>query len=77
MGLRKTNRDIAKWTPYDLRRTVRTHLSQMQCPRRVAEAILGHSKFGVVGTYDLHRFEPQAKIWLQLWADNLDGLSEG
>ena len=64
--------DIPKWTPHDLRRTVRTHLSRIQCPSEVAEAILGHSRSGIEGTYDLHRYEPECKTWLQKWADYLD-----
>jgi len=76
--LRKTNRmlDIKHWTPHDLRRTVRTGLSRLGCPSEVAEAILGHSKSGIEGTYDLHSYEPECKKWLQLWADHLDHLME-
>lgn len=66
--------DIPHWTPHDLRRTVRTGLSRLQCPSEVAEAILGHTKKGLIGTYDLHRYTEQSKRWLQIWADHLDGL---
>ena len=62
------------WTPHDLRRTVRTGLSRLQCPNEVAEAVLGHSRKGIEGTYDLHRYEPECKHWLQKWADHLDSL---
>lgn len=62
------------WTPHDLRRTVRTGLSRLQCPNEVAEAVLGHSRKGIEGTYDLHRYEPECKEWLQKWADHLDSL---
>ncbi|MCX4036440.1 tyrosine-type recombinase/integrase [Aeromonas caviae] len=66
--------DIPRWTPHDLRRTVRTGLSRLQCPSEVAEAILGHTKKGLVGTYDLHRYTEQSREWLQRWADHLDTL---
>ena len=66
--------DIPHWTPHDLRRTVRTGLSRMGCPNEVAEAILGHSRSGIEGTYDLHRYEEEAGHWLQKWADYLDSL---
>ncbi|MEW8009358.1 MAG: tyrosine-type recombinase/integrase [Candidatus Thiodiazotropha endolucinida] len=66
--------DIPAWTPHDLRRTVRTGLSRLQCPSEVAEAVLGHSRKGIEGTYDLHRYEPECKQWLQKWADHLDSL---
>ena len=65
---------IDDWSPHDLRRTVRTGLSRLGCPSEVAEAILGHSRKGIEGTYDLHRYEEQCQVWLQKWADHLDGL---
>jgi len=66
--------DIPHWTPHDLRRTVRTGLSKIGCPTEVAEAILGHAKKGIVGTYDLHQYESECKVWLQKWADYMDDL---
>lgn len=38
--------DIPSWVPHDLRRTVCTGLSRLQCPNEVAEVILGHTKGG-------------------------------
>lgn len=74
--LRESNRmvNLPAWTPHDLRRTVRTGLSRLQCPNEVAEAVLGHSRRGIEGTYDLHRYEAECKHWLQRWADHLDSL---
>jgi integrase len=65
---------LEHWTPHDLRRTVRTGLSKLGCRNEVAEAILGHSRTGIEGTYDLHSYEAECKIWLQKWADHLDQL---
>ena len=74
--LRETGRmlDIPHWTPHDLRRTVRTQLSRLGCPNEVGEAILGHSRQGIEGTYDLNLYEPECRTWLQRWADHLDEL---
>ena len=74
--LRKTNRmvDIDHWVPHDLRRTVRTGLSRLQCPNEVAEAILGHSRSGIEGTYDLHKYEKESKLWIQQWANHIQEL---
>lgn len=66
--------DISHWTLHDLRRTVRTGLSRLGCPSEVAEAVLGHSRRGIEGTYDLHGYEAECKVWLQKWADYIDGL---
>lgn len=66
--------DLEDWNPHDLRRTVRTGLSRLGCPSEVAEAVLGHSKKGIEGTYNLHTYERECAAWLQKWADHLDGL---
>ena len=64
--------DIPDWNPHDLRRTVRTGLSRLGCPAEVAEAVLGHSKKGIQGTYDLHSYEKECSEWLQKWADYIE-----
>lgn len=74
--LRQSKRmlDIDHWTPHDLRRTARTGLSRLGCPSEVAEAILGHSRSGIEGTYNLHGYENECCEWLQRWADHIDEL---
>jgi len=67
-------KSVSDWSPHDLRRTVRTGLSRLGCPSDVAEAVLGHSKKGMEGTYNLHKYENECLIWLQLWADHLQSL---
>lgn len=76
--LRETGRmlSIEHWTAHDLRRTVRTGLSRLGCPNEVAEAVLGHARSGIEGTYDLHGYEVECRQWLQKWADYLDDLSK-
>ncbi len=67
---------IEHWVPHDLRRTVRTGLSRLRCPNEVAEAALGHARKGIEGTYDLHKYESECKVWLQNWANYIDELIE-
>lgn len=67
--------NIDRWTPHDLRRTVRTGLSRLKCPSEVGEAVLGHARKGIEGTYDLHRYEDECREWLQKWADHLEALT--
>jgi len=69
-----TDLKINRWTPHDLRRTVRTSLSKLKCPSDIAEAILGHTKGGIKGVYDLYTYEAESKVWLQVWCDYLDSL---
>lgn len=66
--------DMDDWSPHDLRRTVRSGLSRLGCPSEIGEAVLGHSKKGIVGTYDLHAYEEECRAWLQKWCDHLHGL---
>ncbi|EMF7826963.1 TPA: tyrosine-type recombinase/integrase [Yersinia enterocolitica] len=66
--------DIPHWTPHDLRRTVRTGLSRLQCPNEVAEAVLGHTRGGVEGIYNLYKYDAECKKWLKIWADYLDNI---
>ncbi|HEE1093290.1 TPA: tyrosine-type recombinase/integrase [Klebsiella pneumoniae] len=66
--------DIPHWTPHDLRRTVRTGLSRLGCPGEVAEAIIGHTRGGVEGIYNLYTYDAESKKWLQAWADYMDSL---
>jgi len=64
---------LSHWTPHDLRRTCRTHLSQLGCPEPVAESALGH----VVATnnYNLHQYQEEVGVWLQVWNDKLEEIS--
>ncbi|MCU7833691.1 MAG: tyrosine-type recombinase/integrase [gamma proteobacterium symbiont of Taylorina sp.] len=66
--------DIEHWTAHDLRRTCRTGLSKLGCPGEIAEAVLGHTKGGIEGVYNLYEYEAECKIWLQNWADHIDVL---
>lgn len=66
--------DIEHWTAHDLRRTCKTGLSKLGCPSAVAEAIIGHTKGGIEGVYNLYQYELECKEWLQKWADHLDVL---
>jgi integrase len=67
--------DIPHWTPHDLRRTVRTGLSRLQCPNEIAEAVLGHTRGGIEGIYNLYKYDAECKEWLQVWADYLDSVA--
>ncbi len=51
-----------------------TGLSRLLCPNEVAETVLGYSRKGIEGTYDLHRYEAKCRQWLQKWADHMDSL---
>ncbi|WP_322037912.1 tyrosine-type recombinase/integrase [Burkholderia cenocepacia] len=65
---------VTHWAPHDLRRTARTLLASLGCPREVGEAILGHMVPGVEGVYNLYAFDAEKRVWLTRLADHLESL---
>jgi integrase len=63
------------WTVHDLRRTVATGLAKLGCPRVVQDRILNHVDSSVSAIYDQHRYDAEARDWLQKWADYLEALA--
>lgn len=59
---------VTGWAPHDLRRTVRTQLARLGCPKHVAEAILGHIDPDV-GVYDRHDYLAERLEWLTRLAE--------
>jgi integrase len=53
---------------HDLRRTVRTRLSELRIPEHVAEMVIGHSKRGLARVYDQHRYIEEMRAALKAWA---------
>jgi integrase len=62
---------LEPWTIHDLRRTVRTRLSELRIQPIVAEAVIGHSLPGLLGVYDQHAYLEEKRDALQRWADHL------
>jgi len=65
---------VTHWSPHDLRRTGRTMLAAMQCPNEIGEAVLGHVQPGVVGVYNMHKYNTERRHWLTLLSDCLESL---
>lgn len=66
---------VVDWTPHDLRRTARTLLASLSCPKDVAEQVLGHMPEGISGVYDRHTYDAERKYWLNRLADHLESIS--
>jgi integrase len=83
----RSKRNLDKWLPsmkpwvlHDLRRSVATGLQKLGVKLEVIEAVLGHisgSRRGVVGIYQRHAFEPEARQALEAWGRHIDGLLSG
>jgi integrase len=65
-----------KWSLHDIRRTVRTRLSQIGIAPHVAELVLGHTahKIGVAAHYDHYSYDREIKEALEKWADALTAI---
>lgn len=68
---------VERWAPHDLRRTGRTMLSALRCPRDVAEVIVGHVLPGVEGVYNRHHYDAERREWLTKLSDRLEELASG
>lgn len=62
---------VAPYTLHDLRRTVRTRLSELGVAPFVAEMILAHAQQGVARVYDLHRYDDEKRAALEAWERRL------
>jgi len=59
------------WSPHDLRRTLRTHLSKLGVAPHVCEKCLNHSLGSIAEIYDQHDYMKERRDALQLWADRV------
>lgn len=66
-----------RWTPHDLRRTMRTGLSACRIRPDIAELTIGHTKRGITAVYDLHGFEAERRAALEAWEARLLAIIAG
>ena len=62
------------WRLHDLRRSVATGMQRLGVQLETIEAVLGHvsgSRGGIVGVYQRHRFEAEAREALDLWGEHV------
>jgi integrase len=67
------------WTPHDIRRTFRTHLTALHVSNDVAEALLGHvgHKSKIRRTYDRYEHWAEKRQTLAMWEANLRAIIDG
>lgn len=71
---------IEPWVLHDLRRTAATGLQRLKFPTEVIEAVLNHqsgSKAGIVGRYQLYKFEKEKRAALERWGRHVSALVDG
>ena len=64
-GSQATDMPVTNWTPHNLRRTGRTLLAALGCPREIAEAVVGHMPPAIEATYNVHSYDAERVEWLQ------------
>ena len=62
---------LPPWVNHDLRRTLRSRLSELRVSPDVAGAILAHVKPGIRGVYDRYEYFDEKRHALELWATRL------
>lgn len=62
---------IRRFTPHDLRSTMKSHLRKLGVPREVSEMCLNHKLPGVEGIYDQHTYYDERRSALEKWSDFL------
>ncbi len=60
-----------RFTPHDLRRTLRTRLAELGVSDVVAERVLGHKLQGVLGIYNRHSYDTEKRQALLRWEQRL------
>lgn len=71
----RTEMDIhERFTPHDLRRTLRTRLAEIGVADIVAERVLGHKLQGVLGIYNRHAYEKEKRQALEAWEKRLKAI---
>jgi len=59
---------------HDIRRTVRTRLSELRVPEPVVERVIGHAAKGLARVYDQHRYASEMREALDAWEKRLIAL---
>jgi integrase len=65
-----------RWVLHDLRRTVRTRLSELGVPSDVAERVIGHEPQGLLRVYDRHSYSKEIRQPLERWNARLRAIVE-
>jgi integrase len=68
---------IRRFTPHDLRSTMKSHMRALSVPSHVSEMCLNHKLPGVEGIYDQHNYYAERRAALDLWSKFLGACESG
>jgi integrase len=66
-----------RFTPHDLRSTMRSHLGALGVDLLIAERCLNHSLGGLVAVYDKHDYLSERRRALEMWATKMAAIEAG
>ncbi|WP_295641713.1 site-specific integrase [uncultured Methylibium sp.] len=70
--LRTEEPAVRRFTPHDLRSTMKSHMRALGVPRDISEMCLNHKLSGVEGIYDRHTYFEERREALEKWAEFLE-----
>jgi integrase len=68
---------IRRFTPHDLRSTMKSHMRKLGVSRDISEMCLNHKLKGVEGIYDQHNYYDERRDALELWAAFIVSCAQG
>src|ERR1039457_3077785 len=68
---------VPDFTPHDLRRTAATCMSQLGMLDEIIDAVLNHTKQGIIRTYNLNRYDLEKQQALEAWERMLISIVTG
>jgi integrase len=68
---------VDKFTPHDLRRTAATFMSGLGFHDEMIDAVLNHTKQGIIRTYNLNKYDSEKQQALKAWERKLLSIIQG
>jgi integrase len=70
-----SNRKLPRWTPHDLRRTLRSNTFELGIRYEIAEAMLNHVKQGLERRYDAADLSHEMALGFAAWEAKIAGIA--
>lgn len=68
--------EIRRFTPHDLRSTMKSHMRKLGIPRDISEMCLNHKLPGIEAIYDQHNYYDERRSALEIWSKHLIRIAE-
>lgn len=65
---------VSGFTPHDLRRTCATFMSKIGFMDEIIDAVLYHTKQGIIRTYNVNRYDKEIQQALEAWERKLNSI---